>query len=255
MGSSQSDPTDEFDVSNFDKAYKIRPGKVITRIGKAAYGDDYPEEAEPFSFVTKTDLARMAHLLAVGSGSIFVDLGSGRGGPGLWLARATGADLVGIDLSTNAIAQATQRIPEFSLVGHVRYLQGNLCATGLPDQSCDAAVSIDVLIFIQDQTAVMKEVARILRPGAPFVFTAFEDRDTERYRLPLQENGFNVEVYEEKPDWRRRQLALYGRTVVEKDALIEEMGDGGRVLIAEAEYLLADGLENTRHVFVAGRRM
>jgi ubiquinone/menaquinone biosynthesis C-methylase UbiE len=255
MDSSQPDSKDWFDVSNFEKAYKIRPGKVIARIGKAAYGDDYPEEAEPFSFVTKTDLARMARLLTVGSGCILVDLGSGRGGPGLWLARETGADLVGIDLSANAIAQATQRIPEFGLDGHARYLQGNLCATGLPDQSCDAAVSIDVLMFIQDQPAVMQEVARILRPRAPFVFTAFEDRGTERYRLPLQDNGFNVEVYEEKPDWRRRQLALYERTVAKQDTLIEEMGEGGRVLIAEAEYLLADGLENTRHVFVAARRM
>ena len=168
----------------------------------------------------------MAHLLAIGPGSILVDLGSGRGGPGLWLARATGADLIGIDLSTKGIAQATQRIPEFGLVGHARYLQGNLCATGLPDQSCDAAVSIDVLVFIQDQSAVMREVARILRPGAPFVFTAFEDRDTERYRIPMQANGFNVEVYEEKPDWRRRQLALYARTVAEQDALDRRDGRG-----------------------------
>ena len=90
-------------------------------------------------------------------------------------------------------------------------------------------------MFIRDISTVMREVARILRPGAPFIFTAYEDRDAELYRLPLLDNGFAVEVYEEKPDWRRRQLALYARTVAEQAALIEEMGEGARSLIAEAE--------------------
>ena len=108
--------------------------------------------------------------------------------------------MIGIDLSPNAIAQAKQRVPEFGLVGQARFVCGDLCATGLPEQSCDGAVSIDVIMFIQDIAAVMQEAARILRPGASFIFTAFEDSNAEKYRLPLLDNGFAVEVYEEKPD-------------------------------------------------------
>jgi hypothetical protein len=100
-----------------------------------------------------------------------------------------------------------------------------------------------------------QQVDRILRPGALFVFTAFEDRGIERYRLPMQDNGFNIEVYEEKPDWRSRQLATYEGTLAEQDALIEEMGEGALSLIAEAKDCLADGLVNTQHVFVVSRRM
>jgi ubiquinone/menaquinone biosynthesis C-methylase UbiE len=252
MDSAHSTP---IDVTDFDAIFRGQPGKVNSRIWKEAYGDDYPEEAEPFSFVTKTDLARIVHSLAIGPGSTLVDLGCGRGGPGLWLARETGADLIGIDLSPIAIARANQRATELGLAGRARFLQGDLCATGLPDQSCDGAISIDVIMYVQDQSAVMREAARILRPGPSFVFTAFEGRDAELYRIPLHDNGFNVEVYEEKPDWQRRQLILYKRTVDEQAALTEEMGEGVRVLVAEAEHFLANGLVDARHVFVVGRRM
>lgn len=239
----------------FDAVYKVRPGETSSRIWRYAYGDDYPEEVEPYSFITRTDLERIAHLLAIGSGSVLADLGCGRGGPGLWLARKTGADLIGIDQSSNAIVQANQRIIEFGLVGRARFMQGDLSATGLPDQSCDGAVSVDVVMFIQDKSTVMRETARILRPGTHFIFTAFEGRDAELYRTPLCDNGFDVEVYEEKPDWHRRQLAIYEKTVAEQGALIEEMGEGAQPLISEAKFMLADGLVNTRHVFVVGRKM
>ena len=84
---------DRRDVTHFDREYQQRPGKTNLRIWRAAYGDDYPAEAEPHSFVTKTDLARIVDLLAIGSGNTLVDLGCGRGGPGLWLA----CGLAGLD--------------------------------------------------------------------------------------------------------------------------------------------------------------
>jgi SAM-dependent methyltransferase len=218
-----------------------------------AYGDDYPEEAQPHSFVTKTDLARIGHLLAVGPGSVLVDLGCGRGGPGLWLARETGADLIGIDLSPDGIQQASQYVAEFGLVGRARFLQGDVCATALPDQSCDGAVSIYVVVFIPDKPAVMRKAARILRPGAFIVLLAIEG-SSEFYRPLLSDSGFRVEVYEEMPDWRCRRLILYERILAEQAALIEELGDGSSTIIEEARQGLADGLVNARHVLILGRR-
>jgi len=39
-----------------------------------AYGDDYPDEVEPFSYVTKTDLVHMAQCLSLDRGQTLVDL-------------------------------------------------------------------------------------------------------------------------------------------------------------------------------------
>ena len=141
------------------------------------------------------------------------------------------------------------------MVGRARFLQGDLCGTSLPDQSCDGTISIDVLMLVDDKNAIMREVARILRPGAPFVFTALEKGNTELYRSPLGDNGFRVEVYEETPDYRRRRLGLYERILAEQGALLEEMGEGFRALIRAAERGVADGLEDSRRALVVGRRM
>ena len=95
----------------------IPKSKTFLRAQRDAYGPDYPEEAEPTSFVTKTDLVRIAHFISISSGKTFIDLGCGRGGPGLWVARETGADLIGIDLSPLGVEQAKQRVSDFGLEG------------------------------------------------------------------------------------------------------------------------------------------
>jgi hypothetical protein len=67
---------------------------TLRRIWATAYREDYPAEAEPHGFVTLTDLRRMAEALALGPHDTFADVGCGRGGPGLWIARQTGASFI-----------------------------------------------------------------------------------------------------------------------------------------------------------------
>jgi ubiquinone/menaquinone biosynthesis C-methylase UbiE len=50
----------------------------------------------------------------------------------------------------------------------VRFQVGDLTATGLPDASCDAVMSLDVLVFVPDKAAALREVARILRGTWPW---------------------------------------------------------------------------------------
>jgi hypothetical protein len=76
---------------------------------------DLPVEVEPFSFVSVGLLGHVAHALALIPGQTLVDLGCGRGGPGLWLARSRGASLIGVDFSPVAIQQASDRAALFGL--------------------------------------------------------------------------------------------------------------------------------------------
>lgn len=231
--------------------------KTIFRVFRDVYGDDYPEEVEPLSFVTKTDLLRIVQFLSISSGHTFVDLGCGRGGPGLWVARETGADLVGIDLSPVAVEQAKQRVSDFDLEGHARFLVADFCATGLQDKSCDGAISIDMLWMVPNKIAAMSEVARILRSAARFVFTTWESikpSETD-YHLLMQDSGFEIEEYYEKPDWERRQRAVYERILAEQATLIKEMGEtAARPVINEAKEA-PGGLANARHVLMVCRKI
>jgi SAM-dependent methyltransferase len=190
---------------------------TLRKIWRDAYGNDFPESVEPLSYVTLTDLCRIAAALGVGPDATLVDLGSGSGGPSLWVARQTGAQVVGIDVSTIGVAQANARAQAEGVADRVRFHVSDIATLPLPAASVDAAMSVDMLVFVPDIDAVMAEVARILRPGARFAFTAREQYAASAtfgsparpdYRPPCRAAGLVIETYEETPQWAERQIAL-----------------------------------------------
>src|SRR5260370_7610842 len=114
----------------------------------------------------------MVGALHVVPGQKIADLGCGRGGPGQWIAGVTGAGLVGIDFSAVALEQARARARRLGMTSS--YQSGSFDTTGLDPASVDGAFSIDVIWAIPDKQAGFAETARILNPGAKFVF-----RDSE----------------------------------------------------------------------------
>jgi ubiquinone/menaquinone biosynthesis C-methylase UbiE len=237
------------------------------RIRREVYGDEYPEDVDPRSFITRSELRSLADALRVGPGQTFVDLGCGHGGPGLWVARETGASVVGIDLSRPAIARTAQRAEEFGVADRARFEVADLVATGLPDAAFNAAMSVDVLWSVPDKVAALREIARILKPGARFAFTNWDRDLTPPGYLPpladhrplLAEAGFEVERYEVQSDAERRR-AYYERLVAAEDALRHEMGvEATARLMFEAKGTLGltdgiDYLAHSRRIVVVARR-
>ncbi len=95
-------------------------------------------------------------------------------------------------------------------------------------------MSVDALVFVPDIAAVMAEVARILRPGSRFAFTAREQTAASvsfgspvrpDYRPALKGAGFEIETYEETPDWADRQFALLRAMAAAEQQLRAEMDD------------------------------
>lgn len=242
---------------------------TLQGIWRKSYGDDYPEEADPYSFVTLTDLRRIAREIRVGAGQTFVDLACGRGGPGLWVARETGAALIGVDIAPAAVEHAARHVVEFGLAERARFQVGDFMATGLPEAAFDGAMSVDAFWVVPDKPAAAQEVARILRPGAHFIFTTWDVNVTppagyppqvHDHRALLRDAGFTVEAYEEASDWEDRQRAVYEGIRAARADLIAEMGEeAASVLLAEASLLpgLVDGtdyLAHMRRILVVARR-
>jgi len=213
----------------YEQVYKKERSESYRDIFRKVYGDDYPEEINPDSFV-------------IGSEKSFIDLGCGRGGPGLWIARETGANYIGIDFSENAIKQAQDRSRDFKIKGTTKFQVGNLYSLNFPTNSFDGAISIDVISFIPDPLAAFKEVSRILRPEAYFVFTTWENKNSKisnDYRSYLRDTGFSIKSYSETPDWKKRQSEVYQKTLESKKLLIKDMGrDGAFAYIMEAKAYL-----------------
>jgi ubiquinone/menaquinone biosynthesis C-methylase UbiE len=210
------------------------------------YGDDYPTEAEPFGFVTRDDLGWITEALAIGPGEILVDVGCGRGGPGLWVARAAGARLLGIDLIPEALAQAEVRAEEFAMTNRSSFRVASFADTGLAESSCGGVMSIDALQLVRDKPRAFREMARVLQPGRSWAFTTWEP-PYFRYQELLPEFGFVVDSCDEPANWRPKQLAVYKLLLESQEELVKELGR------AAASVLLAEAAEGPRQLATARR--
>ncbi len=227
------------------------------------YGDDYPVDADPMSFVTVTDLEWFARELCVGSGHTFADPGCGRGGPGLWVLQKTGASLIGIDLSTVAVAHAQRRVEHTDFQSRARYQHGTFATTGLETASLDGAMSAEALFLSPDRQAACHEIARILKPGARFVMSSYELHQPSKvrnwdaipdYRPLLEEAGFIVEAYKEAPNWEARLRAVCAAVVAKNDRLAEEMGEVAAASIRNWGLNRPNELSDTRRILAVAQR-
>jgi ubiquinone/menaquinone biosynthesis C-methylase UbiE len=237
----------------FDQSHSGRMrSTAVEAIYRSAFGEDYPVAAQPNAFYSATTLRMVADALDLRPGRVLADLGCGHGGAGLWAAQQTGATLIGIDLSPVGIDLARRRAAQLGLDARASFSAGDLTATGLPDASCDAVMSLDVLPFVPGKAGALREVARILRPGGRFAFTTWEqlthpapgdDHGPHRQALaatfrghPLlqsaqvnycqltEQTGLTVETRDEPPGWRHQQQALAEGIIAAESHLITDMG-------------------------------
>jgi ubiquinone/menaquinone biosynthesis C-methylase UbiE len=216
-------------AADFDKVFSTAAGSPgLRRVWQAA-SPDLPPEIEPFSFVSVALLGHVANALALSPGETLLDLGCGRGGPGLWLAWSQGALLVGVDFSAVAVQQAADRAALFGLANRSRFVVGDLAATGLADATADAVVSIDALHFAADPTAAAREALRLLRPSGRLALTSWQPQNPGDSELPsrmridwaetLRSAGLAAVRVESRPEWHELFTRVFQVTL--------DLGDPG----------------------------
>ena len=102
-------------------------------------------------------------------GEIVLDLGSGAGADVLISARRVGPTgvAIGLDMTDEMLALARANAAEAS-IQNVKFLKGYLEAMPLPDASVDVVISNCVINLSPDKPRVLREAARVLRPGGRF---------------------------------------------------------------------------------------
>jgi SAM-dependent methyltransferase len=229
-------------ADDYDAAHEAVHGSTLMRrLWADAMGDQYPAEVEPFSSCTWWLLGQLVAALRLPAGGLLVDLGCGCGGPGLWLARALTARLVGIDFSPVAVRLASQRAPGFVAEGRAEFRRATFAQTGLPDASVEGAVSVDALPFAPDRPAALREARRILAPGARLAITV-RTRPGGPGDWPALAVAADLEVeaseeYRDHDDiWRR----LHGSWLAHEREMRAELGErAAENLLLEARQALA----------------
>jgi len=159
-------------------AFYTGPGQLLAAISSAldAAGVDraslqpaHLAAVDEFHIRGRRATLEIMEKLALTPHSHVLDLGSGLGGPARTLAELSGCTVTGIDL-TPEFCQVATALSEWTGLSDLTSFQvGDATATGLPDDSVDAAMTVHVAMNIPDKRALYAEAFRVLRPGGTFV--------------------------------------------------------------------------------------
>ena len=154
------------------------PGRLVAAIGSAldTAGLDRtalrPADLAPvdeFHIRGRAATLEIIDALGLSAASRVLDLGSGLGGPARTLAELTGCTVTGVDLTPEFCEVAAALSEWTGLSERTRFEVGDATATGLPDATFDAALTVHVAMNIPDKAALYAEAFRVLRPGGRFV--------------------------------------------------------------------------------------
>ena len=151
--------------------------KAVRSAWIKSYGDQFWEASEPpLSQATIDDIKFLTERLRPGSETKLADFGCGSGCVGRYLAKEFDTSVEGIDANPLAIRLADELTVSFGTAQRLRFKTADISDTGWSDHSFDGALSMDVLLFVPDKRAALREVARILKLGGRFVGTTWELR-------------------------------------------------------------------------------
>jgi ubiquinone/menaquinone biosynthesis C-methylase UbiE len=230
---------EQFEDQNtvYYRSYYQFPGRSrwMEKVWSEAFGDAYPAGLDHYGYLTGHDLEVMAGKLGgIGEGSVLLDMGCGKGGPGLWLAGRLGLRLIGVDIIAEAVEQAREFAGAFALKFPAQFEVGEFYRIPLPDASVDAVISIDSLWAAPNKIQALMEVKRVMKPGARFVFTHWDLLAVESVPA-LEMSGLKFVEREDTPDWKVYQQRVYEGILRYEGELVEEMGAGANMLLYEAK--------------------
>lgn len=120
-------------------------------------------------FVSSMDLAEKAN---IGKGTKGVDLCCCNGAGMRFLVRfCQVASMTGVDATETVINQCRERCRKEQLSDSVSCILADVCDSGLPSSSFDFVWGEDAWCYVEDKDTLIREAARIVRPGGTIAFT------------------------------------------------------------------------------------
>ena len=152
--------------------YNTYYDKFAEEAQRAVRLETYGEDIGQSSWMTADELRHFIKLLEIDNRSKVLEVGSGSGGPALFIAAETGCRIVGVDVNEfgvrNANGLAASRglsdLAEFRSIDAGRPLP-------LGAGSFDVVFSNDVMCHIPDRQNVLREWHRVLKAGGRMLFT------------------------------------------------------------------------------------
>ena len=152
----------------YDNIYGNYDSDAETAVRRAAYGEDIGQS----SWMTAAEWLGFADRLSVHPGSHVLEVGSGSGGPGVYLAATRNCRVTGVEINPHGVRNA-QRLAHARGVAERATFQAIDAGRPLPfpDETFDAVVSNDAMCHIGNRQEVLRDWYRLVRPGGRILFT------------------------------------------------------------------------------------
>jgi ubiquinone/menaquinone biosynthesis C-methylase UbiE len=112
---------------------------------------------------------RTAEVAGLRPGLRVLDVSSGRGTQAVFYAVEYGVDVTGVDLSPEMVRKATERAASAGVSERVRFAEGDSQALPWPDGTFDVVINECAVGIPDDSQAVVREMARVVKPGGRVV--------------------------------------------------------------------------------------
>ncbi|KAK2014501.1 methyltransferase domain-containing protein [Colletotrichum eremochloae] len=165
----------------------------------------------------------IARDIGLGPGDRVLDLGCGRGRVAAHMAVVSGANVTGLNIDPNQVAQADEFNAQLGLRNSFAVHDMNNLPLPFPDASFDAFYQIQALSLCKDLPALFAELHRVLRPGAKISLLdwvslpAYDPADPEHAELMRRVKPLIGAVGTPTPQTLEAALAGAGFTVLVSD--------------------------------------
>jgi len=155
-------------VDLYDNVYGDFDSRAEAAVRARAFGEDIGQS----SWMTAAEWLRFSDQTQVGAHSHVLEVGSGSGGPAVYLAVARGCRVTGIDVNEQGVKNAARLALAKGVDGRVSFHVVDASRQlPFPAATFDVVLSNDAMCHIPDRLSVLTEWHRVLRPGGRILFT------------------------------------------------------------------------------------
>jgi sarcosine/dimethylglycine N-methyltransferase len=132
----------------------------------------YESDDEPIFDASRRTVAHMGDLLGeLSPKDQVLDMGAGYGGSARYLASTYGCRVVALNLSEVENERNREKNRAHHLDKRIEVVDGSFESVPYPNASFDVIWSQDAILHSGNRRKVIREVARLLKPGGVFIFT------------------------------------------------------------------------------------
>jgi SAM-dependent methyltransferase len=155
-------------VNLYDNVYGDFGSTAEAAVRREAYGEDLGQS----SWLTAREWLEFADQLGVRPESEVLEVGSGSGGPAVYLAATRGCRVTGVDINEHGVRNARKLAQDRGLTERAHFEAVDASRPlPFPDGHFDAVVSNDAMCHITNRLAVLRDWHRVLRPGGRALFS------------------------------------------------------------------------------------